>query len=193
MEAQIIAIYTPNVNGNKTTVDRYMFLGVFDWLKTPVTRRTDAISLFSKDISWIDKGVEANSNYGLAVSYEKAVYDDNGLFISNEDIDVEFYENAADVTSEKGVYFTYNLPDNNPLAHTVYSSFSFLILGTGMVTNGTTTKYPSVDAEYIHITNPLSLPLNVSWGVVGLDVDALFTPKRYRTHHTWEYKLDYEA
>lgn len=192
MQMQIFAIYTPNYNGEGQSIGRYVFIGEYLWLKTPVMRKTDVISMHSDDINWYQKTTNGQSNYFLFAAYSKMTYDENGIFISNEDVIDSLDAISASVSSNSGVYFEYNLPNDNPLAQTLYRNFSFILFSVGRVIDyNNQYQFFMLDIRYVHIRNPLSASFSVNRGPLGVTVSNFFAPEYYDWSHSWDYANDW--
>lgn len=198
MQMQITAIYTPNYNGTGTTIGRYCFLGSCLWLTTPdpLQRTTNTICFYSPDFRWPDKRLDSNenSNYVSIFSYVEYVYDSNSNLVSYENLSEVKHESDAVVSSEKGVFFEHDLPNNKVLMPIIYGDFSFLVFAVGNVHNyNNADQNISIDFKYTFLTNPLSISPSFSWGPVGVSVSFMHGPEEYVTHHTWDYHNDYYA
>ena len=198
LEMQIATIYTPNYHGTNTTIGRYCFLGTCVWLTTPdpLQRTTNAICFYSPDFRWPDKRLDSddNSNYMSMFSYVEYVYDSNSNLVSYENLGEVKYESDAVVSSEKGVFFEHDLPNNKVIMPVIYGDFSFLLFAVGEVHNyNNIYQNISVDLKYTFLTNPLSISPSFSWGPIGVSVSFMHGPEEYVTHHTWDYQEDYYA
>lgn len=196
MEMQITAIYTPNYHGIGTTIGRYCFLGTCVWLTTPSSsqRTTNAICFYSPDFRWPDKSLNSddNSNYISMFSYVEYIYDANYNLVSYENLNQAKYDSDAVVSSEKGVFFEYDLQKNKLLAPIIYGDFSFLVFAVGNVQDyNNIYQNISIDLKYTFLANPLSISPSFSWCPIGVSVSLMHLPKEYSTHHTWNYQDDY--
>lgn len=200
MKQQLVIIYTSHYHGTGTTPDRYVFMGVCEWLKEPTNfaRRTDCIAFKSPDFRWEALG---NDSYSLIVSYHMLLME-NGSATIDEDRNEIFDENDASVSAMNGVFFQYNLPNDlwSPSAYVDYTNFGFFMMGVGTVNQFSTTdvfKNVSVDFLYRHSKFAVSPSITFSWDVTGASVSIGVTPKStdyddYPLPYTWKFKNDYD-
>ncbi len=194
LEMQIMRIYTPNYHGTGTTIGRYCFLGACVWLTTPspLKRTTNAICFYGTHFDWPNKilNQDEGSNYISMFSYVEYYYD----LGTHESIVETKYDKDAVVSGEKGVFFTYDLPNNKILMPVVYGDFSFLIFAVGMVHDyDDYTQGLTIDLKYTFLNNPLSVSPSFSWGPIGVSVSKIHGPEDYIHHHQWDYFKDYNA
>lgn len=200
MKQQLIVIYTPHYHGTGTTPDRYVFMGVCEWLKEPTNfaRRTDCIAFKSPDFRWEALG---NDSYSLIVSYHLLLME-NGSVIMNEDCGEIFDENDASVSVMNGVFFQYNLPNDlfSPSAYVDYTNFRFFMMGVGRVNQFSTTdvfKNVSVDFLYRHSTFAVSPSISFSWNGKAVSATIGVSPEStkyddYTLYYPWDFKKDYD-
>lgn len=200
MKQQLVIIYTPHYHGTGTTPDRYVFMGVCEWLKEPTNfaRRTDCIAFKSPDFRWEALG---NDSYSLIVGYHLLLME-NGSAVIDEDCYETFDENDVSVSVMNGVFFQYNLPNDlwSPSAYTDYTNFGFLMMGVGRVNQFSTTdvfKNVSIDFLYRHSTFAVSPSISFSWDATGASVSIGVTPEStkyvdYNLPYTWDFKNDYD-
>lgn len=194
MKQQLTIFYTPHYNGTGTTPDRYVFMGVCEWLDEPFTRRTDCIALISPDFRW---GSE-DENYTLYASCHLLLMQD-GECVMDEDIMETFDGNDAEVSSFAGVFFEYNLYDDI-LTNNTYrdcTNFSFLMLAVGKVSmDVSSVNNIGIDFVYTHSRTSLAPTINFSWDGTGLSasisVSVTTTTKKYILNDAWRYKRHYD-
>lgn len=188
---QVAAIYTPNYNGTGTTPGRYVIMGGFEWLITPIKRSYDTIALYTGQFNWKDKIDGDDSNYSLLIGYRRNTYDSSDTTcLSYIDILDTRDEDSATVTNSAGVYFQYHLPKDVKEAHIKYDHISFLITGVCEVQDINAYSL-AVDAEYVHIKNSsLIVPTVQLDSIIGIDISRLLLPTEYKTSHSWLFADD---
>ncbi len=198
MKQQLIVIYTPHYHGTGTTPDRYVFMGVCEWLKEPTNfaRRTDCIAFKSPDFRWEALG---NDSYSLIVGYHMLLME-NGAAVIDEDYYYTFNENDVSLSAMDGVFFQYNLPNDLFSATSIrqYTNFGFFMMGIGRVNQFSTTdvfKNVSVDFLYKHTTFSISPSVSFSWSGKEGSATIGFSPTTdfddYNLPYTWDFKKDY--
>lgn len=193
MKQQLTIFYTPHYNGTGTTPDRYVFMGLCEWLDEPFTRRTDCIALIGPDFRW---GSE-KENYTLYAGYHLLLMED-GQCTMDEDVIEELGGNEAEVSSFAGVFFEYNLPDDLLLSGTYRdcTNFSFFMLAVGKVSmDVAAVNNIGIDFVYTHSRTSIALNIGFSWSGTGpnasISVSPTTTTKKYILNDAWSYQRHY--
>lgn len=198
MKQQISVIHTPNYNGFGTTKGRYVMYGSCEWLKMPIFRKKDCISLSSTDFRWKNKGDDGISNYQLLVGYDVTTYMRNGSTETHSALE-DFGESAAYLDTTKGVYFEYDLPNDaaNTQQSVTFSKLVFCIIAVGRVQNwGNAEQDVGVNLRYIHIQTTLETDISFDWLADShfvISTKATTIKKPYDFSYSWEYYSDYYA
>ncbi len=193
MKQQLTIFYTPHYDGNGTTPDRYVFLGICEWIKNPTARRTDCIALVSPDFRWNgDK-----DNYTLLVGYHILNYENLECLI-DEDVLETFDGNSAKVSAYAGAFFEYNLKDNwfLPPGYIECSNFVFTIVAVGKVSmDVSAVNNIGIDLMYIHSITSVVPSIEFSWSGTGpsasISVSRTTTKKIYICNDSWSYQRHY--
>lgn len=193
MAQQIAVIYTPNYNGNGTTIGRYATMVSFNWLTVPFTRKSDCMGLYTGQFNWLDRIAGEDSNYFLLATYYKSLYNSNGDVISTEQISEDLDEDDAIISNSDGFCFKYNLKNN--FLQIQYTGFSFLLFGVCRVRNYAN-PYQSlaISSDYLHVNSLLSISPSFSIGPVGISISSTsLSISHFRASHEWDYYNDYIA
>lgn len=201
MLQQVLIIYTPHYNGTNSTIGRYVVFGMCLWLTDPIYRANDAISLGSTYLEWNNKWDDNNSNFNLLITFDVETVVSSAL-LKKEQGGFAYDATDANVSSAKGVYFKFNLPNNTiPIVagdSTTFSNFGFLISAIGRVHDyDDPTQQLSVDLRYAHLRAALNFTAGLSWSSTAPKVSftsAFSVQKVYYDHHySWNYYNDFYA
>lgn len=144
----------------------YMLLGIAHWLKTPLTRKTDALTISATNFSWSPITNQDLDNYGSYFQYDEEIY----VFGSRQTISQtkEFQKNAkeAHMDISKGFYFNWDLPKIYPSTQqsVKHSNLAFMIMGIGNFYDYDQNKPFNVQVMYTHIQTHLTGDITFSWG-----------------------------
>lgn len=193
IKQQLTIFYTPHYDGKGTTPDRYVFLGICEWIKDPTCRKTDCIALFGPDFRWNgDK-----DNYTLLVGYHILGFDNGESFI-DEDVLETFDGNYAKVSAYAGAFFEYNLKDNwfLPPGYSEFTNFVFTIMAVGKVSmDVSAVNNIGIDLMYIHSESVLTSNIGFSWSGTGpsasISISKKIITKKYLCNDSWSYKRHY--
>lgn len=197
MQQQIIAVYTPHYNGNKTTPGRYVFFGISQWLTNPVNRKKDCVTLSSDDFTWSAK---SSGDYSGYLVYDVDLYTNGELVNSYQEVE-EVSDSNITVLATTGVYFVFNMPFKIPLIPSdsmrVTNNIGFISMGVA-----NTTFKPELLNEigvhliYSHTKTSISTSINFGWssenGVsFGVAVSGVPTHKEFPHSFPWSMADDY--
>ena len=185
MEISIMIIYKKN-----EPQGTYNFIASYTWLKNPVTRSTDAISLCSPDFKWSNK----KSDFSATFMYTE-VYNVNG---SITEYPVSLESNNYDAKSANGVYFSFVLPKVHLSSSSDIGSvtvnqndLTLLLTAKGRVdTYGVADQMIEVTARYAHVQ--VDLPTAVTFELNPKDIGVSITggalsKKYYENTISWDY------
>lgn len=197
MQQQLIAVYTPHYNGNKTTPGRYVFIGISQWLTNPFNRRQDCVTLSSNAFTWDSKSSGA---YSGNLIYDVELYTE-GHFVSSYQESEEVSDSDITVLTTTGVYFVFDVPYKIPVQFSDSmqrtNNIGFLSMGVA-----NTTLKPEllnnigVNLIYSHTKTSINLSLNFGWssdsGIsFGVAVSPRTDTKEYKHSLSWSMKGDY--
>lgn len=198
MQQQLIAVYTPHYNGNKTTPGRYVFIGMSKWLTAPVNRKKDCVTLSSNVFTWDSK---SSGNYSGTLIYDVNVYKNGLLVYSNEGAE-ELSDADLTVQTTTGAYYVVDLPPNSAglFQETAvdYSDIGFIFMGVANTTwKPETLNIIGVNLIYSHTKTSLSSSINFGWssdsGIsFGVAVSGIPTTTEYKYSLPWSMKDDYD-
>ncbi len=192
MMQRIIAIYTGDPKGT------YSVFCISKWLKTPLVRVVDAMSVSSREMKW-SENVEDYS--GLAV-YEKTTRNHNGNNITENtepiyiDLKKPLYYNT-----NKGFAYEWDLPSNTSYVSGGYGvSYSYAEFGTiiagkcNVIDYNNHNQMISLDYRYLHVqvsVDPEKIIYDIvvenkKWYISLIDNMSLIQ-KNYDYSHAWDY------
>lgn len=177
-------------NGKKGS---YLFIAVFEWLKMPLIRLTDAISLASTTFTWDNL---SDSSYNLSFLSQLSQTNSEGV--------TNIYEYADNITGPEdpiqstGFYYKFNLPNNalSSSGDSIWTAFVFVLSASGRVTNyGNIEQQLSVTAKYAH--SQIKVPLlGFSWDTnsgssLGVSIRGDLHSQYYGSYLSWDYSEHY--
>lgn len=169
------------------------------WLKTPMVRTVDAMSISSRELKW-SKNIE---DYAGLAGYDRTTRTHNGNSITEktEQVLVELKEPLY-YDEEKGVAYKWYLPVNTSYVSggygvsNSYSEFGTIITGKARVKDyNKNNQMISVDYRYLHVQMKIDIDKIVyewmknqfnKW-YITLVKNISFVQKNYDYSHTWNY------
>lgn len=166
MKITISAIHTPNYGG-KNTVGRYMFLVGCEWLRMPITRIQDCISLSGMAFTWPGKVVDGVENYMLVSSYTMTSRDGTTGVTSNTPILKEKGASAANMNENIGVYYKVDMPPMGWASNgsfVTYKDFSVVLMATARILDyNNRYQEPGVVVNYSHVRAAIKTDFTIGW------------------------------
>ena len=159
--ALIVVDQSSNANPGK-----YMLIGIAHWLKTPTTRKTDAITISATNFTWSSITNQNLDNYASYFQYNEKIY----VFGSQQTItqtkEFEKTANEAHMDIFKGFYFNWDLPKVYPSIQqsVTHSDFAFMIMGIGNFYDYDMNRPFNVQLMYTHLQTHLTGDITFSWG-----------------------------
>lgn len=159
--ALIVVDQSSNANPGK-----YMLIGIAHWLKTPTTRKTDAITISATNFTWSSITNQNLDNYASYFQYNEKIY----VFGSQQTITQtkEFEKTAKEAHMDifKGFYFNWDLPKVYPSIQqsVTHSDFAFMIMGIGNFYDYDMNRPFNVQLMYTHLQTHLTGDITFSWG-----------------------------
>lgn len=179
----------------------YFVLCSSEWLKLPVFRSKDAISVSSREMKWDTSTLENFEGY---CGYDKTttIYDNNIITYRNTEsiaeVPMQMPENP---NANEGFYYTWNLPNDYTTVVAgngvtcSYSNLVATVIGKARVQNyGNTSQMLSVDYRYLHIQGGINLKdlvfdmvFEKSKWYVAVIKNLTVVKKEYDFAHSWDY------
>lgn len=199
MRQQIISVYTPHYNGNKTTPGRYLFIGMSEWLFDPVNRKKDCVTLSSSHFTWANK---SSGNYSGTLIYDVNTYQ-NGMLVSSVEEAKDLNDYDLTVQTTTGAYYVFQMPLSSPglFQDTAVKCCNIRFIFIGLAN---TTLKPEllndigVDLIYSHTKKGVSSSLNFGWSSEGKFSFGVATNvnnnghKEYKHSFSWSMEDDYK-
>lgn len=191
MQQGITAFYLGDQEG------LYRIIGACVWLKTPVTRGVDVVSLGSGDIIVWD-------NYPDGEYYGGASYTETTIIngsVRKQDVWVDMSNPPLLGSTQNGFYYTWRLPidtasNNGTVASVTYTNLQFIMAGNCYVQDyDDHTQRLYVKLRYAH--SQLGLTIEGSFSPIGSDnvfsVSAIVkaTVKDYVSSLSWDYSSEF--
>lgn len=172
----------------------YIFLAVFEWLKTPFFRSYDAISLIGNSFAWAS---ESSNKYSLVQCFHSVQTDSNGN-TTEEDWSIN-YTTPTDFCSG-GFYYTFVLPQEiySTTVKTEWSNFVFILTAQGRVEDyDDPTQALTICAKYAHAQRNLQIEPSFNWNPVddstgGILLSGPYIKKYYHCYTQWDYNDHYD-
>lgn len=203
MKITISAIHTPNYGG-KNTVGRYMFLVGCEWLRMPITRIQDCISLSGTAFTWPGKVVDGVENYMLVSSYTMTSRDGTTGVTSNTPVLKEKGASAANMNANIGVYYKVDMPPMGWASNgnfVTYKDFNVALMATARLFDyNKRNQEPGVVVNYSHVRAAIKTDFTIGWHQDSKDDKGLkakiavsLTTKtvNYSDALSWDYALDF--
>lgn len=196
MRQTFSAIYTPHYGGTNAMVGRYVILGVCQWLKNPIWRMVDAISIGGDDFRW-RKFHDDISNYNLYLTYEKVDFFNNGDTSTITTNTVEYDEDDANIDAYKGVYFSFQLPTNgaNQDGSITCNDISCLITAIARVQDYNNSNQDiGISMRYAHTYFTLTTSISFEWlsdDPLVISTTPTVVSKYYDCSDGWDYAEHY--
>lgn len=180
-----MSISTSAIAKTNEELGTYSVLSTFTWLRNPLTRSTDAVSLASDIITWYAASQDCYSGAIVA----------NVVDGSSEVSQYIETKNSPDYIYSSGFYFSFDLPNDiisltNPYA---YHNISMIISGKGRVSDyDDATLQLSLSARYAHVQIANLFAVSFSWGMLdnslGVTIDdGAIIDKYYYNYLSWDY------
>lgn len=190
MEQTISAIYYSSPEGT------YRIIAVSEWLKEPLCRGNDAMSLSSTEFTWENDNSE---NYMALAVYTCSYFDSETKYGKTETI-YEEINKRPQTGAENGFYYTWNLPNDFYAAsgsYRNYTNLKFVIAGNCRVNYYNNHNHMlNVKLRYAHVQLALETNWEFSLGVDGEGVFAVNwavnnATKYYYTSMGWDYASEF--
>ena len=189
-----MSIATTAISKSNEAVGTYNFIASFEWLKTPLTRSTDAISMASNGITWLSG--ESNNYYSANFMYNETVYSD-GTQTTTTITESKSYPESFETN---GFYFSFNLPNNITSiggdAGIRYDGFFMMVTAKGRVTNySNANQMLNINTKYAHVQIKSLASVSFSWTLgdapgVSISKGSL-AEKYYNNYLAWDYSDHY--
>lgn len=191
MQQTIMAFYLGDPEG------LYRILGGCVWLKEPLVRQVDAVSLGAADSIFVWENNKDADFYG-AQTYVQTY--SSGTTFSKTDI-IDEAKNPPEIAEENGFFYTWRLPVNDAgidaSTSIIYSEFQYLIAGNCRVQDyDDHTQMLSIKIRYAHAQ--LTPTFDISYSISpSEDVFAItgFFPsinvKNYYARLSWDYASEF--
>ncbi len=174
-----LGLWIAELNGTAKKGD-FLIIGVCGWLKTPFTRKVDAISLAIDDFTW-DPIIETDNEdvFNLTFQCTHKWADNIAMTNAHEDMMEQILHEKAAQMGINGVFFSYDLPNDmhSTQGSHEYYNMVFMISGTGCL------RYPSLPQDfnaylqYAHLQYALTNNVGFSWesgSLPGVTLDVTF-------------------
>ncbi len=186
-----MVITTSAVAKTNEAVGTYSVIAYYEWLKLPITRSIDAVSVASDNITW-DMG---NSTNYSAVMIAPYTYWDG---ITTTENVYSVTKSSPEGIYSNGYYYSFDLP-NNTVATTrslVYDGISMIVTGKGRVDDyDDGTQMLWINAKYAHVQIKSLFTIEFGWEIgsyPGVTISqGAITEKEYHNYLCWDYSLHY--
>ena len=148
----------------KASPGEYLIFGIAHWLKTPVTRKEDGLSLGINYFSWTSKTDQNLEDMQSMLEYQR-VFDSRTTGIHQVTTRTQYMNGRNAQLGNEGFYFTWDLPNDYWGANETIqcSDFAFTIAGVGNVLNADKRNPFSVTLRYIHTQYKLAGNIEFAW------------------------------
>lgn len=160
MEMALIAVD----QSTKASPGEYMIFGIAHWLKTPLTRKEDALSLGINYFSWKGKTNQNLGDMQSMLEYQHT-FDSRTTGIHQVTTRSQNKNGRDALIGKEGFYFTWDLPkDWWGVNETIQcSDFAFAIVGVGNVLNADKRNPFTITLRYIHTQYKLAGKIEFTW------------------------------
>lgn len=184
-----LGIWVAELKGTPRKGD-FLIIGTCGWLKTPLTRKADAISLAIDDFTW-DQIIEGDNEDVFSLTFQYTRRWADNLSMSNAQsqmMEETAHEKAAQVGTN-GIYFSWDLPNDyhSTQGSYEYRDMVFLISGKGCLRYPTLPQDFSVYLRYAHLQYALTNSVSFGWSSgdqPGVTMETGITSEeKYYTFH----------
>ena len=189
-----MSIATTAISKANEALGTYNFIATYDWLKTPITRSTDAISMASNGITWLSG--QSNNYYSALFMYNETVYS-NSVQTTTTITESKSYPESFEID---GFYFSFDLPNNITAiggdSGVRYDGFFMMLTAKGRVTNyANPNQMLNVNTKYAHVQIKSLLSVSFSWTLAddpGVTISQGSLAENYYSNYlSWDYSEHY--